>query len=67
MEIPKYIDGLIDERAFYAKKLLERDSELSWWIDRNGIEVRALDYDGGIEVYVNPTASAERIRQAILR
>lgn len=65
MKIPKYIDYLLDRRAKLAESLNSVDYELTKWIDKKGIEVESCDYATGCEMYVNPDASADRVREAI--
>ena len=65
MRIPKYIDKLIDRRARLAGELIGVCGELDDWLEKNGIEAEMEDTRGGVEIYVNPYSSAERIRQAI--
>ncbi len=65
MEIPKYIDKLIEKRAELAVLLNHADHKLSEWLKKNGVEVEEYDIYGGCEMYVNPRSSADRIRQSI--
>lgn len=65
MEIPKYIDRLINTRASLASQFNDTDCKLSKWLDKNGIEAESCDYHGGVEALVNPWDSAKRVRQAI--
>ena len=67
MKIPKRIEKMIDRRARIASDLNAIDSELAEWIEDNKIEVQEYDYCSGVEMYANPYASAERIKQAIER
>ena len=67
MKIPKYIEKKIDRRAKLASDLNSVDSELTKWLDNNKIEVETYDYCTGVEMYANPYASAERIKEAIRR
>lgn len=65
MKIPKYIENLIDRRAGLAALLNHADRKLGEWLEKNGINVEEYDIHGGCEMYVNPWASADRIKQAI--
>lgn len=65
MKIPKYIDKLIERRVKLAESLNSADYLLSEFIVKNKIDVAEYDYATGIEMYANPCASAERIREAI--
>ena len=67
MKIPKYIDRLIDKRRRLADELQLTDWKLCEWLDKNEIETFPEDSRGGVEMYVNPEESAERIREAIER
>lgn len=65
MNIPKYIEKLIEKRAGLAILLNHTDYKLSEWLEKNGVEVEEYDICGGCEMYVNPWSSADRIKQAI--
>lgn len=65
MEIPKYIEKLINRRANLASQFREVDNKLSKWIENNGIELDGADYYGGVESLMNPWDSARRVEQAI--
>lgn len=65
MIIPKHIDELIKRRAAYAQALTATDSELSDWLNKHHIPVSPDDYMTGCEMYINPQAAANRIREAI--
>lgn len=65
MEIPKYIEKLINRRANLASQFREVDNKLSKWIENNGIELDTADYYGGVESLMNPWDSARRVEQAI--
>lgn len=65
MEIPKYIEKLINRRANLASQFLEVDNKLSKWIENNGIELDRAYYYGGVESLINPWDSARRVEQAI--
>lgn len=65
MKIPKYIDKLIERRAKLAEDLNSADHLLTEFIVKNKIDAEEYDYSTGVEMYANPCASAERIREAI--
>ena len=65
MELPKTIDGLIERRKRLAFQLSEVCYELDDWLDKNEIETEPFDTHGGVEIFENPTDSANRIREAI--
>jgi hypothetical protein len=67
MKIPKRIENLIDKRTKLAQDLNSVDLELTNWIDKHNVEVESYDYCSGCEMYANPSASGERIKQAILK
>lgn len=66
MQIPKKIEKLIEKRIELAIKLDNVCGELDEWLDKNDIETENEDSHGGVEIYVNPHDSGERIRKAIL-
>ena len=66
MQIPKNIEKLIERRERLAYQLDKVVGELDDWLDKNDIVAEDCDTHGGVEIYVNPTDSAERIRQCIL-
>lgn len=68
MKLPKRIDKLIDRRTRLAEDLNSVDLELTEWLEKKGIieDIEEFDYMGGCEMYVNPCASADRIKQKIL-
>ena len=65
MKINGYVEKLIERRERLAKQLQVACNNLDYYLDRNGIETESYDTHGGVEIYVNPTESAERIREAI--
>lgn len=67
MKMPKYIEQKLDRRAKLAMELMNIDSELTEWIEKNAIVVEDYDYCTGIEMYANPYASVDRIKEAIRR
>ena len=70
MKIPKYIDNLISRRERLAYELEDVCITLEVWLEKNGWD-DLLDGDlmedtrGGVEIYVNPSKSANRIRKYI--
>ena len=66
MRIPKNIEKLIERRERLAYQLDKAMGELDDWLDKNGIIAEDCDTHGGVEIYVNPSDSADRIRQVIL-
>ena len=65
MDIPKYIEKLIEKRAGLAELLNCADCKLSEWLEKNGVEVEEYDIRSGCEMYVNPWDSADRIKKTI--
>ena len=67
MKIPKYVEKLIERRAKLADDLNSVDNQLTSWLEKNGLLDKVEEYDvmTGCEMYVNPYASADRIREAI--
>ena len=66
MKIPKYIEKALEQRVKAAEKFNETDNLISRWLEEKGIEVEIYDTHGGVDSIVNPDASADRIREAIL-
>ena len=65
MKIPKYIDEALKQRTRYASKLDNAMATVDRWLDANGIECETCDTHTGCEIYANPYASEQRIREAI--
>ena len=65
MKIPKYIDKALRLRTKYAILLSNQEHVVDKWLDKHGIDCEYEDTHGGVEIYVNPQDSEERIRQAI--
>ena len=65
MNIPKYIDKLIERRKKLAIELNSADLQLGRWLEQNGVEVEECDISTGCEMYANPWAAANRILCAI--
>ena len=66
MKIPKRIEALIDKRTKLASRLDDACGELDAWLDKNNIETESEDTHGGVEIFVNPYDSGQRIKEAIL-
>lgn len=68
MNIPKYIEKALNDRVKAAYKFIEADNIISEYLEKHNFDedVDTSDFRGGVEALVNPDASAERIRQAIL-
>lgn len=67
MKIPKYVEKLIERRAKLASDLNSVDNQLTSWLEKNNLLDKVEEYDvmTGCEMYVNPYASADRIREVI--
>lgn len=65
MKIPKYVEYALKMRCNLACKLDNVCKIVDKFIDENDIEVDYEDYHGGVEIYVNPHESCERIKEAI--
>lgn len=66
MEIPKYIENLIDTRDRLRSKLTGVDNKLNDWLQKNGIvETIRCGYDE-MKVQVTSEDSPETIIKAIL-
>jgi hypothetical protein len=65
MECPAYIKEALRKRAIYADKVSTLDGIISEWIEKHEIEVDYEDIHGGVEIYVNPYDSSERVLEAI--
>ena len=65
MNIPKYVQKLIDRRCKLARRLAEVCWELDEWLDKNNIECETCDTHTGVEIYCNPYASKNRVIEAI--
>lgn len=68
MNIPKYIEKALTDRVKAADKFIEADDIISRFLEKHNIDndVDTADFRGGVEALVNPDASADRIRQAIM-
>ena len=66
MQIPAYIETIIERRKNAAYKFNYYDHLLSTWLDKRKVKTESFDTYGGVESIVNPGASAQRIREAIL-
>lgn len=67
MKINGYVKNLIKRRERLAIDLAIACKNLDHYLDNNGIEVDDGDAHGGTEIYTDPTGSAKRICEAILR
>ena len=67
MKIPKKVEDMLKRRIKYARAVQQADYEVSSWLDKHEIEAEQYDTYGGVEIFGNPEASAERIREAIRR
>ncbi|MBQ3566796.1 MAG: hypothetical protein IJA12_06425 [Oscillospiraceae bacterium] len=65
MKIPLYIEQALKRREKAAWALLSADYIITDYITKHNIEVETYDYATGVEMYANPTASVNRVRQAI--
>ena len=65
MKCPDYIRNALNKRATYADKVAILDGIVADWLEKNGIEVEFEDIHGGVEIYVNPYDSSQRILDAI--
>lgn len=66
MECPAYIKEALRKRAIYADRVSTLDGIISEWVEKNGIEVDFEDIHGGVEIYVNPYDSSNRVLEAII-
>ena len=65
VKIPKDIEKLLRRRELYATEILVISEKIDEFLEKHGIEVEEYDRTSGVEVYVNPEESANRIRKAI--
>ena len=66
MWLTKRMEQLLDRRAELASELSKVSAEIDKFIVNNGIQdIEHVDYDTGVEVFTNPYASAERVKDAI--
>lgn len=67
MKLTKKVEAMIDRRTRLAEELITACIEVDDYIQANGLEgeVEDCDWLAGCELYVNPSASGERIKQAI--
>lgn len=67
MKLTKKVEAMIDRRTRLAEKLISACCAVDDYIQANGLEDEVDDFDWltGCELYVNPSASGERIKQAI--
>lgn len=65
MEISKSIEYALKQRCKLAIRLIDYCAIIDKFIDENNIDCDSEDYHGGVEIYVNPIDSYERILEAI--
>ncbi|MBR0542536.1 MAG: hypothetical protein IJK26_10105 [Clostridia bacterium] len=67
MKLTKKVEAMIDRRTRLAQELMEACCEVDDFIKDNGLEdeVENCDWLTGVEIYCNPAASGERIKEAI--
>lgn len=68
MKVPKYVEKMIQKRLTLAVKLDDACDELEKWLEEHGADLDdelMEDTHGGVEIYINPHESAERIREYI--
>lgn len=66
MNIPKYIDNLIERRANLALRLMAVGTELDEWLEKNGIECDGDYTRTGCMIYCEPYTAARCVREDIL-
>lgn len=66
MEVSKCAERLIEQRTKKLIELAAACEKLDAWLDANHIECGTGDTHGEIDIYGDPYASAQRIREAIL-
>ncbi len=69
MKLTKAEERIIDKRAKLAEQLFDVCKAVDDLIEEKGCEddIDESDWLTGCEIYVNPIASAERIKEAIRR
>ena len=67
LKLTKKIERLIDRRTKLAMELNEVGSQVNDFITEHNMENEVEDFDWmtGCEIYGNPSASGERIKEAI--
>lgn len=67
MKLTKEIEQLIDKRTRLAIKLSETGAKIDDFITKHEMEseVEEFDWLTGYEIYGNPIASGERLKEAI--
>lgn len=65
MEIPKYIDDLLEKKAKLAMEFMSVDSEICQWIEKNNVTVSPDDIATGCISICEPHTSIENIRECI--
>ena len=65
MKIPKYVEGLLEQRLELANKLLYVDELITHWLNDNLIHPDMNDYNKGKNIIIDPECSIDRIRKYI--
>ena len=65
MEIPKYIDKLLERRARAAETFMNADRKISGWLNKNNIVVSEDDVLTGACSLCEPWSSIDHIRATI--
>lgn len=67
MEIPKYVEKMIDKREILAEQLNRADIELSDWMESKGMNLFEMtDFvRSGCMIYCEPPVAADCVREAI--
>lgn len=65
MKIPKYVEGLLEQRLELANKLLYVDELITHWLHDNLIHPDWEDYNRGKNILIDPECSIDRIRESI--
>lgn len=68
MNIPKYVDKLIEKRMKLALELINVSSQLDDWLEKNEFDlIEMSDYTlTGCMIYCEPGAAASNVRRDIL-
>lgn len=69
MKMPKYISEALRLRTKYAELLIDKCCIVDDFIQENGLDslIETYDWATGVEIYINPRDSEQRIREAIER
>lgn len=65
MKIDRHVSALLRKRTRLAKELDSVCSELDRYLLENEIEPDGACWLGGVEIYVNPEAAEEEVRNKI--